>query len=176
MKTITRVFLIASALSAGFALWPHTLIAQCSVQAGVSNPTCTTRTTLAANAAADDSVINVTSATGFTANNKIWVDFEQMHIISVTGTLIRVRRGDNGTRSEAHDNADAVFTGDPAHFQTSDPNFGQDCTRGTGQAAYLPWINVRTGWMWTCDNGLTTTDWRATQKGLRTLDSEPTTF
>lgn len=172
-----RFFLIVTV--AVLLTWGTPAAAQC-VAGG--DPTCTTRTTLSANVDDSQTTISVASATDFTVGNKVWVDYELMHILSVTGTTIGVRRGDNGTRAAAHDNGDAVFTGvgtggprGGGHFNTQDPRFGEDCTRGAGEATHLPWINIRTGWMWTCDNG-TTTDWSATSKAPQTVNSEPEQF
>lgn len=173
MKTL-RFLLIA----AGFlVLVPSTVAAQCIGAAAV----CITRTTLSADVSSTATVISVTSATGFTVGNGVWIDFELMDITSITGTSISVNRGQRGTRAMAHDNGDGVFTGVDAggplgagHFNVSDPDFGQDCTRGAGQATHLPWINIRTGWMWTCDyNGA---DWTATVKSPLSLNSEPAAF
>ena len=172
MTTTRRFFLIALAL-----LFAGTVEAQ----------TLAVRTTLAANVAGDtpgpaDRVIQVTSNTGFTVGNFVWIDFEQMRITAINGTAISVVRGVNGTRTAAHDNTDGVITGTGAggidgsgHFHTRDPDTGGDCTRGSGEAAFLPWINVVSGWMWTCDNGITA-DWSGTLKSHQTVASEPTSF
>lgn len=178
MKTI-KIVLLGAALAAVNLWFPTTAEAQCIAGNSV---TCTTRTTLTADVAATDRVINVTSNTDFTVGNYVWVDFELMGITAISGTQITVTRGQRGTRAEPHDNADAVFTGTGSggsdgagHFHVNDPAIGQDCTRGQGQATHLPWVNIRTGWIFTCDNGVTA-DWIATQKGPRTLNSEPSQF
>ena len=112
-------------------------------------------------------------AATITVHTPVWIDVEVMQISAISGTQITVVRGVMGRRAESHDNADGVFTGAAGHFHTNDPNFGQDCTRGQNQAAFLPWFNVRTGWIWTCDVG---TDWQAYAKANLTVNSEPTTF
>ena len=159
---LTRVVLVLAAL---MPLWSGLAEAQ----------TVASRTTFAANATADDNFITVTSNTGFTVGNQVWADFEQMTITSISGTRIGVRRGQNGTRAQAHDNTDGVITGASAHFHNDDPDTGADCTRGAGQAAYSPWINTRTGWIWVCDNNITA-DWSGTLKSHKTVDCEPTSF
>lgn len=171
--------LLIIAVAALLGVWPNEAEAQC----GTVGPVCMTRTTLSANVAADDRTVSVTSGTGFTVGNGIWVDFEQMLITAVSTTTITVNRGVNGTRAEAHDSGDNIFTGvddggprGGGHFNTQDPAVGQDCTRGDGEATHMPWINIRTGWMWVCDNGTTTVDWVSTRKTPATLNSEPTTF
>lgn len=133
-----------------------------------------TTTTLAANAGATDTVITVTSNTGFTAGNFVWADAEQMLIRAVSGTAITVQRGVNGTAARAHDNAERIITGGSDYFKTNDPDFGADCTRGQGQAAFLPWINVRNGLIWTCASGQT--NWSATSTQVVTFNSIPTSF
>ena len=172
MKTLIRFSLMAIALAALPVFWPVVVEAQC----GTSGPTCMTRTTLSANVSETQNFITVTSATGFTALNFVWVDAEQMQITAISGTRIAVIRGINGTPQQDHDNTDGAMTGASAHFHTNDPNFGQDCTRGVGEAAYSPWINVRTGWIWTCDAYSATGEWRATHKPQMDQNSEPTTF
>lgn len=179
MTRLTKLLLVSAGLLL-VGLWPTEAMAQCNVFVAGTSPTCMQRTTLSANVAADDAVINVTSATGFTAGNGVWIGVEELEIVSITGTAIRVSRGQNGTRAMVHDNTDAVLTGvdtggprGGGHFNVVDPNFQEDCTRGTGEASHLPWINVRTGWVWSCD---VATDWTATNVGVRTLNSEPADF
>lgn len=139
-----------------------------------SAQTSMTTTTLAANQTATDQFMTVTSATGFTVGNYVWVDSEQQLIVSVTGTRIGVRRGQNGTRTAAHDNTDRVYTGASDHFHTNDPDYGADCTRGTGQAAFTPWLNVREGFLWYCR--AETSTWMGTSAATVVFDSRPVTF
>ena len=136
--------------------------------------TLMTTTTLAANQSATDSIMTVTSATGFTVGNYVWVDSEQQLITAITGTAIRVRRGQNGTAARAHDNSDRIYTGASDHFHTNDPDYGQDCTRGAAQAAFMPWINVRSGFFWTCR--AETSLWNGTSAATLTYDSRPASF
>lgn len=171
-----RFFLITAAI---LLLCGGSASAQCITPAYGGTPTCMTRTTLSANAAVTDTVIQVTSATGFTVGNGLYVDFEQMRIVAISGTSITVARGQNGTRAEAHDNSDGVFTGvdnggprGGGHFNTQDPQFGQDCVRGQSEATHLPWINVRSGAIWTCDVDSATSEWEATRKPNITAGSE----
>jgi len=146
MHTIQRACLIALLL----------LVSVSAAQA----QTLMSTTTLAANASETATVFTVTSATGFTVGNYVWVDSEQALIVSITGTAIGVRRGQNGTRADAHDNSDRVYTGASSHFHTNDPDYGADCTRGAGDAAFMPWINVRGGFFWVCRNESST--WNGT--------------
>lgn len=141
----------------------------------VSAQTVATTTTLAANMSATDTIATVTSATGFTVGNQMWIDFEQMSITAVSGTAITVRRGVNGTAARAHDNTERIITGVAAHFHTNDPDDGADVVRGVGQGAYSPWINVRTGVVWV-PNPFQTGRWAATSVQKIAFDSIPTTF
>jgi hypothetical protein len=77
-----------------------------------------TRTTLAAAVALNDTVLNVTSATGFAAGNLIQVDSETMvQTGAASGTIIPVRRGgQNGSAQRAHTILAPVVTGLPADF------------------------------------------------------------
>lgn len=178
MKTILRSLILLALV----ALWPAAEAAAQGCLPATTGLVCMTRTTLSANASESATTIQVASATGFSVGNKIWIDFEQLHIVAISGTTITVRRGDNGTAARAHDSGDAAWTGaatggptGAGHFNTRDPDFGEDCVRAQGQATHLPWINVRSGWMWSCDNG-STGDWTATVKPSLTVNSEPTSF
>lgn len=111
----------------------------------ILNPTQTasaqatlTRTTLAANVAGQpqpDNTIIVTSATGFTANYLILVDNEIMVINSgyVSGTSVRVQRGQYGTATVAHNNAAQLYMGQPQYFTRNRPS-GR-CTSTTSSLA-----------------------------------------
>lgn len=177
MKRLTFL-LIAAAL---IAFVPSQAAAQaCAGSTG--GAVCMYRTTFSANVGVTDTTFQVASATGWTVGNFAFADGEQMRITAIASTNITVQRGVNGTRAQAHDSGDGILTGSGAggplgagHFNTSDPDFGQDCSRGAGQASYLPWINVRTGWIWTCDK-FVTDDWSVTYKPTATLNSEPTTY
>ena len=144
-----------------------------------SAQTLMTSTTLAANVSGDTDgpaavVITVTSGTGFTVGNYVWVDSEQMLITAVNSAAITVRRGQNGTRTAAHDNTDRVYTGAGGHFHSNDPDYGRDCTRGAGQATFMPWINARAGTFWVCRAESST--WNGTSAATLTYDSRPTSF
>jgi hypothetical protein len=71
-----------------------------------------TTTTLAAAMASTDTQINVTSATGFAANQYVLVDQEFLKIVSsyTSGTLIPVLRAQNGTVAIAHPKTANVVT------------------------------------------------------------------
>ena len=115
-----------------------------------------TLTTLSANVAAADNTISVTSTTGFTVGQLLKVDWEVMRIQSLNGvagtsTLVSVTRGVDGTARRAHDNTESVWvTVIATDFKNTDPDWGADCARGSGQAAILPWINTSTGTVWEC--------------------------
>lgn len=160
-------------------LLPTILILLVSVRPGLAQTLATT-TTLAADMTATATVMTVTSGTGFTAGNFVWADSEKMLIRSVNSTAITVQRGVDGTGARAHDNAERVLTGADDFFHANDPDYGQDCTRGSGQAAFLPWINVRTGTLFACPTTAGTTgstgSWAATNTAPVTYNSIPTSF
>lgn len=137
----------ALALIAGLLLLSTPLFAQTQL----------TQTTLAqAVTTTGQSVIVVTSATGFTANTtNFFVDSELFTVMSVSGTNITAIRGAGGTRAATHLAGALVYVGPAAAFTTVDP-FGS-CT-ATAQTT-LPLINVRTGYLWNCNvqsrNGIT---------------------
>lgn len=118
-----------------------------------SAQTVAATTTLSAAVTATQDFITVASATGFTVGNHVYVEHELMQILSINGTTIRVQRGEAPTRQMAHATSARLFTGaaGPYYFKELDPDYGAACTRGIGQASYLPWINMRTGVVWNCE-------------------------
>ena len=133
------------------------------------------RTTLSSAITETATTLVVASATGFTVNNPLIIGNEVMTITAISGTTITVRRSQMGTVEQAQVSGAAVVTGASNHFQTADPDWNAACTRGQGDAAYSPWINVRTGTFWICDNGAVT-DWSGTRLPVITNSSRPTSF
>ena len=80
-----------------------------------------TTTTLSAAVGINDTNINVTSATGFAANNLIWVDQEMMQVTKayVSGTLIPVLRGRGALAQIAHVKSANVTTGLASDFSAA---------------------------------------------------------
>ena len=141
-----------------------------------------TTTTLNANLAASDSLMTVTSTTGFVVGQLVLIDAEVVRITELIGgaagtaTVVRITRGVDGTQQRAHDNTERIIvTAQNNDFKQVDPDYGADCTRGEGQAAVLPWVNTRTGLAWTC-YGAAATRWQATSTLPLTYDSIPTVF
>ena len=114
--------------------------------------TTTTSTTLSANVtSASDTLIKVTSATGFTAGSTYaFVDGEYMDVTGVSGTSISVRRGAASTIPRPHTSGATIYVGPVAVFKSwpSDPD-GR-CT--STEWEYLPIINVRTASVIRCTN------------------------
>lgn len=115
--------------------------------------TMSTNTTLSAAMNASQTTMLVGSATGFTVGNFAWTGLEVVRITSVSGTTIGVQRGQMGTVSRGHASSQIVVTGAAQHFQQTDPDTKAACTAGSGQAGWLPWINVTTGNVWVCTLG-----------------------
>ena len=144
MRTILRPLLCAAALVL-LGAWP------------ASAQRVLTDTTLSADVAAADDNINVTSSTGFTVGQLLFIDWEVMRITSLNGvagtsTFISVQRGVDGTQRRAHDNTEQVLvTTNNTDFHQIDPDWAQNCQRGAGQAAIQPWVNTRTGSIWRCN-------------------------
>ena len=161
MKTLIRITLIAAIL-VGFTL---PAVAQ----------TYATTTTLSAALAEGATSMAVTSNTGFTVGNWVYIDQEVVLIRSISGTTIGISRGQRGTLNQSHRSAERVVTGANDFFRDIDPDFGGVCSgtaAGGLSAAFLPWINVRAGRLWVCVGGV----WRATTTMAVTYDSIPTTF
>lgn len=119
-----------------------------------SAQTVMTNTTLAANLSDTATTMVVSSASSFTVGRYVWIDNEVLQITSITGTTIGIQRGQLGTAAQAHDNTEVVLTGVNNHFQQRDPSFGADCTRGSGDASYSPFINVLSGIAWNCQGSV----------------------
>ena len=138
-----------------------------------------TTTTLNANLALADTQMTVTSSTGFVVGQLVLIDLEVVRMTSLNGvagtsTVITIQRGVDGTRAIAHDNAKVIWiTTQNNDFKQVDPDWSADCTRGTGQAAILPWVNSRTGTMWDCASP-TASRWTATNPTPITYNSIPT--
>ena len=138
----------------------------------VDAQTYMTRTTLSAAINNSQATITVASGTNFSAGQFVWVNDEAMQISSVSGTSIRVIRGILGTRAQAQASGDAAFTGAGNHFQQIDPETGEACSEGTGQALYLPWINVQRAILWQCYSSA----WRGARAAILVESSTPTTL
>lgn len=111
--------------------------------------------------------IRVASISGIVANSGLWVDQEFMTVTATpaTGTLtVSVFRGAAGTKAATHISGATVTLGPQNAFQSTDPPWGT-CSRSAlpNGTQYLPWINVQTGNVCTCDSLYTTSaSWRCT--------------
>jgi hypothetical protein len=104
-------------------------------------------TTLSSAASVNSTSVQVASASGLTAGSTmLYVDREAMFVNSISGTVIGVTRGSNGTRATAHISGATVYLGAPNQF-SSYPRFGA-CTRGN--EVVLPVIDVNTGAQYNC--------------------------
>jgi hypothetical protein len=144
MKTLLSVFALALALFGGLAdAQTFTL----------------TQTSLSTAALASDTIINVTSATNINAPNvrggvvgsQLYVQDpgskgEIMPVVSVSGTVITVRRGGGGTQATAHTNGAMVLAGQPNWFYSYDPQGA--CT--AANTYVTPFVNTNTGAQWLC--------------------------
>ena len=102
-------------------------------------------------------VITVSSGTGFAVGNLVYIDREAMLTRAVATATITVSRGYAGTAATEHVNGSIVWTGVAHYFYFGDPNPGA-CV--PNQQAVLPYINVLTGNIWYCRN-----DWGAALGG-----------
>jgi hypothetical protein len=107
-----------------------------------------TSTTLTTLATANQTYIVVTSGTGFTAGNMLFIDREAMQIVSVSGTTINVARGAFGTYATEHPAGAGVWTGLVSYFSMQDPQGG--CSQAP---VALPLINPLSGNIHTCAAG-----------------------
>lgn len=121
----------------------------------LSAQTYLTTTTLssAVTSISADTIV-VASATTAVAGGYVYIDHEAMLIISVSGTSLRVARGQSGTGGATHASAATVIifplaalTGSLPAFGQADPPYGT-CTPGNQR--FLPIVNVVTGNVWLC--------------------------
>ena len=115
-----------------------------------------TKTTLSsAISTGTNQTIFVASATGITASpvTMLYVDREAMLVLSISGTTVKVARGQSGTASVPHVTGSMVLAGTPDQFYTRDPSGA--CTATA--TAVTPWVNISTGNQWLCST--ITTSW-----------------
>jgi hypothetical protein len=129
-----------------------------------------TTTSAAVSAGGTNTIVPITSATGFTASttsqqNYILVDRELMQVASISGTNLTVRRAQAGTNNVGHKSGARVFFGNVGSFNTATGNVGGNgvpifigaggstpsgsCTRAN--MSYLPVFSLSTGY----ENGFT---------------------
>jgi len=131
--------------------------------------TLITSTTLNGQISATQTSIVVTSATGWTVNNYVFVEHEAMQIRVVSGTTITVSRAVLGTRAAAHATGKTLLTGAAGHFLNMGPLHSPPigyCTRS--DQTYLPLIDVTSGNIWTCNSSH---EWVGTNAAKLTYDS-----
>lgn len=147
MKRMILALLLAVSLA--YSVSAQTVLSTTTLGAAVTSTSATT--------------IRVASITGITANTGLWVDQEFMTVTATpaSGTLtVSVFRGAAGTKAALHASGVLVTLGPQNAFQATDPPWGA-CTRS--QQQYLPWINVNSGNLCTCDQLTTSyTQWRCT--------------
>jgi len=88
-----------------------------------------TATTLSAAVAVGDQVVNVASATGISAPVSttgsgftiLKIDDEMFFVISVSGTVVTVLRGQQGTQQVSHSTSTPVLIGSPSDFSNFVP-------------------------------------------------------
>ena len=154
------------AILASFAILVFPLVA------GAQTVATTTTLAAAVTATATTLALAVTSLSGSTLGYYVYLDAEAVQITSVSGTSIGVSRGQLGTATQAHANSERIITGGNGHFQSRDPNYGAACTKGDGDAAFQPFINVIGGRLWMCNASV----WQATSTMSLTYNSIPSSF
>lgn len=136
MKTL-RIFSVA-------LLAALLLVAQPYAQTALNS------TTLSAAVTATATTVSVASASTIVAGHRLFVDKELMTVSSVSGTSLRVLRGQAGTAASAHASAALVYTGAPERFGSATSPTGS-CTRASER--YLPRIVPAAGEVWDCPTG-----------------------
>ncbi|MFA5265690.1 MAG: hypothetical protein WC378_17865 [Opitutaceae bacterium] len=116
---------------------------------GYAQATLTSTTLSAAVSDASTGTIRVTSATGFSVGYLAYVDREVLRVNAISGTAIRVTRGQEGTAGTPHLTGTTIFVGPPGYFTNYDRSGG--CTATSLSA--LPLISFVSGTWWDCVGG-----------------------
>ena len=102
--------------------------------------------------------LNQTPSNSATPQSALYIDREEIEVLSVNGTTLQVRRGINGTAGAAHASAAMVLAGPEIAFYTNDPG-GTPASSGVGGGSctlantlVTPWLNVRNGYQWLCSS------------------------
>jgi hypothetical protein len=144
MMTNTRHLRIAAWLIAfaAFLVLPLPVFAQTAVD----------HTTFSSAVDGDDTVVNLTAASGATAGGFLFVEGEKMPIQSVSGTAVTVRRGDGQgfTPARPHPTTAIVWVGSAEEFKVY--NVAGSCTATTER--YLPHINTKENRIFDCKQSL----------------------
>lgn len=102
------------------------------------------------------------SSSAFSAGNIVFIDKEAMRVKStyVSGTLVPVLRGQEGTKVMPHAISSVVYVGPASWFTRNDPS--GLCTASTGSLS-TPMISLVTGNLYTCSTtGTGVARWQAT--------------
>lgn len=98
--------------------------------------------------------IRVGSVSNVEAGDLMVVDHETMLVRSISGTVLRVSRGYNGTKAAKHTTARLAFIDREARFYQND--LIGDCTATAEFPPFTPAININNGRRWTCTNSIWT--------------------
>jgi len=150
MKTLksffSLAFLVALLAGASFAQQQGAQTLSTTTLSSAISTTNGTTVTLA-------SITNVTATAA--VQTVLWVDTEAMTVVTntvpSTGTTVSVTRGSLGTKAELHASGRTVYVSRPNLFQNY--NVAGACTKGSGLATTLPWINVSNGNRYECYSG-----------------------
>lgn len=109
---------------------------------------------------------SVASATGITVNQTVlFIDTEAMLVTGLSGTLVTVTRGYQGTLPVSHATSKTVVIVIPGAATSQE--FNGSCTLGVGPAAIQPRINFVSGNVWMCRSSV----WNATNPRVVTYNS-----
>ncbi len=144
MKTLFKKSLFASLLTLALSV---SLFGQAT----------TTTTTLSAAVTQTATTVTVAGTTGISAsgnplnatNTVLFVDKEAMNVLSISGSVVTVQRGSNGTPQTSHASGSLVWVGPPSYYSYGDPT--GSCT--ATQQLNLPRVAQSTGKIWDCVGG-----------------------
>ncbi len=141
-----------------------TLLLVIGLAASAAAQTALTTTALSTGVTESATTIQVASATGFDAEDIVFIDREALRVTGVNGTSITVQRGWAGTAARAHVAGSLAYVAAPGAYIQGAPPSGA-CTRTSNQ--FLPRILLPAGVIYDCPVGANA-NWTAINTDLRT--------
>lgn len=139
MKLTRIIYAAILALALATGAWAQATLRSTTFSAAVGN---------------DDETVGVASATGIEVGHLLFVrgGREIMEVRKIASTTLTVRRGQRGTPRAPYNNGDTIYVDKPEYFDITPFAEHGGCTAAT--EVVLPAVNVRTGDIQDCLNGV----------------------
>jgi hypothetical protein len=142
MNKLLKLTLVA--LLASVSAFAQTAVTQTTLTAAVTSTSA--RTLLVASATG---IVTPSPLTGL--STQLYIDDEMLDVTAVSGTLITVRRGANGTRARTHITGSNVYAAPPGLGAFIDYPLGGSCPAGSYPAT--PMIDYFDAYIFQCQGG-----------------------